>query len=107
MPKVKRSSEDKQKVKANFFNSFNFEEFIPKKFHVLAVILIVIILFLIFLNPLYFGGKTFQSGDINASKSLHTYVENHTDGFTLWNPYIFCGIPAYATSTEAPWFNLL
>jgi len=82
------------------------KNFSQKKFHVLAVVLIVIILFLIFLNPLYFGGKTFQSGDIIASKSLHSYVESHTDGFTLWNPYIFCGIPAYATSTGAPWFNL-
>ena len=38
--------------------------------------------------------------------SIHTYVEHHTGGFTLWNPYIFCGIPAYATSTDGTWFNL-
>ncbi|MCH8171119.1 MAG: YfhO family protein [Bacteroidetes bacterium] len=106
MPKEKKSKKDKQKTRSNFINSFNFDEFIPKKYHTLAVTLTIIILFLIFFNPLYFGGKTFQSGDIIASKSLHSYVENHTDGFTLWNPHIFCGIPAYATSTGARWFNL-
>lgn len=106
MSKTKKLKKDKQKTQPNFINSFNIEEFIPKKYHVLTVILIIIILFLIFFNPLYFGGKTFQSGDIIASKSLHSYVENHTGGFTLWNPYIFGGIPAYATSTGAPWFNL-
>ncbi len=106
MTKAKKLKKDKQNTQPDFFNSFNLDEFIPKKYHPLAVILIIIILFLIFLAPLYFGGKTFQSGDIVASKSLHSYVENHTDGFTLWNPYIFTGIPAYATSTGAPWFNL-
>ncbi|HED06813.1 MAG TPA: hypothetical protein ENI57_01710, partial [Ignavibacteria bacterium] len=86
MSKTKKLKKDKQKTQPNFINSFNIEEFIPKKYHVLTVILIIIILFLIFFNPLYFGGKTFQTGDIIASKSLHTYVENHTGGFTLWNP---------------------
>ncbi|PIW69279.1 MAG: hypothetical protein COW08_08050 [Ignavibacteriales bacterium CG12_big_fil_rev_8_21_14_0_65_30_8] len=106
MAKSKKISNDKKSVKPSVFNSFDLESFLPNKFHLLAVILIIIILFLIFLSPLYFGGKTFQSSDITASKSLHTYVENHSGGFTLWNPYIFCGIPAYATSTEAPWYNL-
>jgi len=26
---------------------------------------------------------------------------------TLWNPYIFCGMPSYALSTGYPWFNFL
>jgi hypothetical protein len=62
---------------------------------------------LAFLNPLYFGGKTFESGDILSAKSFEPYINNHTDGFTLWNPLIFCGMPAYAIGTSNTWFNFI
>ncbi len=96
-----------QKDQETFFNKFSLEEILPVKYHPLAVILVIIILFLIFLNPLYFGNKTFQSGDILASKSLGSYINNHKEGFTLWNPLIFCGMPAYALGTSYLWFNLI
>ncbi|MBK7230076.1 MAG: hypothetical protein IPH97_14670 [Ignavibacteriales bacterium] len=60
-----------------------------------------------FYSPLYFGGKTFQSGDIITSQSSKTYLENHKDGYTLWNPYIFTGMPAYAIATGYKWFNIV
>jgi Bacterial membrane protein YfhO len=88
-------------------NKFNIDNLIPPKFHFLSAIIIILLLFLVFLSPMFFGGKTFQSGDILASKSMVPYIENHKDGFTLWNPLIFCGMPAYAIGTGYLWFNLI
>lgn len=107
MAKVKKRIQKQKENNSSGLAGFDFDELLPKKFHVLAVILIIIILFLIFLNPLYFGNKTFQSGDIVSSSSLRPYVENHEEGYTLWNPYIFLGMPAYAMGVGYKWFNLI
>jgi len=96
-----------KKAEETPFSKFKLEDILPQKYHLLAVILVIIILFLAFLNPLYFGGKTFESGDIISSRSMLPYVENHGPGFTLWNPLIFCGMPAYALGTGYTWFNLI
>ncbi len=56
---------------------------------------------------MYFGGKTFQSGDIIASESAKPYILKDREGFSLWNPHIFCGMPAYSIGTEQTWFNLI
>ena len=103
----KRTKPQKKAVKETFFSKFSLEEFLPQKYHVLAVILIIFILFLIFLNPLYFGNKTFQAGDIITSQGNRMYVDNHGPGYTLWNPYIFCGMPAYALGTAPKLFNII
>ncbi|HEY6906711.1 MAG TPA: hypothetical protein VI230_04545, partial [Ignavibacteriaceae bacterium] len=107
MTKPKKTIQSKKVSSGGFFSNFDFEEILPQKYHALAAILVIIILFLAFLNPLFFGGKTFQSGDILASQSMKSYIDNHGEGFTLWNPYIFCGMPAYAIGTSAKWFNLM
>ncbi len=107
MAKTKKVSRQQQKEPQGFFAKFNLEEILPQKYHVLAVILLIIILFLIFLNPLFFGNKTFQSGDIIAAHSMENYINYHHDGYTLWNPLIFCGMPAYAIGTGFKWFNLI
>ncbi len=96
-----------QKVKEGFLSNFDLESILPQKYHILAVVLIIFILFLAFLSPMYFGGKTFQSGDIIATKSMQPYIEKDRDGFSLWNPHIFCGMPAYGIGTTFPWFNLI
>ena len=107
MGKTKKETKVQKPVKQNFLSRFNINELIPQKYHVLTVALVVIILFLIFLNPLYFGGQTFQSGDIIASESGKPYVLKDREGFSLWNPHIFCGMPAYSIGTEQTWFNLI
>ncbi len=107
MAKSKKTIQSKKNKSEGFFSKLSIEEVLPHKFHALAAILVIIILFLAFLSPLFFGDKTFQSGDIISSKSMHSYIENHGEGFTLWNPYIFCGMPAYAIGTSAKWFNLM
>ena len=106
MSKTKKTSKQK-KTEETFFSKFNFEELLPHKYHALAVILLITILFLIFLNPLYFGDKTFQSGDILSSHSFTNYFKYHKGGYTLWNPLLFCGMPAYAIGTGYKWFNLI
>ena len=107
MAKTKKGSKSQKNVPDSFIAKFNLEEILPQKYHVLAVILVIIILFLIFLNPLFFGNKTFQSGDIISSRSFTNYFKYHKDGYTLWNPLIFCGMPAYAIGTGYKWFNLI
>jgi hypothetical protein len=88
-------------------SGFDINKLIPEKFHNLAAIGLIVLVFIIFFNPMYFGGKSFQSGDIITIKSMTSYVEKDREGFSLWNPYIFCGIPAYATGTELRWWDLI
>ena len=105
--KPKRSTRAEKKNEKTFFNSFSLDKYIPVKYQTLFLLLVILLIFIIFYSPLYFGGKTFQSSDILASRSLHTYIKNHGDGYTLWNPYIFCGMPAYALSVGYKWFNVM
>ncbi|OGU74886.1 MAG: hypothetical protein A2V93_04350 [Ignavibacteria bacterium RBG_16_34_14] len=107
MSKVKKNIKTTVLIQENFLTKFKLDNFIPAKYQVPALIVIIIVLFLLFLNPLYFGNKTFQSGDIISTEALKPYVEKERDGFSLWNPYIFCGMPAYAVSTEVQWFNVI
>jgi hypothetical protein len=54
---------------------------------------------LFFFRDAVFNGKVFTSGDTVASHSFETFVNDARDQgiFPLWNPYIFCGMPAYAS----------
>lgn len=88
-------------------NKFSLDKIIPGKYQTLALLALIFVLFLIYFSPMYFGGKTFQSGDIVTSKSMTNYIEKERDGYTLWNPYIFCGMPAYALGVDFKWFNLI
>ena len=107
MAKTKKNVVTNSPSKESFLNKFKINNFIPPKYHILSAALIAIVLFLIFLNPMYFGGKTFQSGDIIASESAKPYILKDHEEFTLWNPHIFCGMPAYSMGTEKTWFNLI
>jgi len=107
MRKQKKNLEETKSYSESFFSKFDLNEILPQKHHIWVVILIIVLLFLIFLNPLYFGNKTFQSGDIITMESMKSYLEKEREGFSLWNPYIFCGMPAYALSTEPTWFNII
>lgn len=107
MAKSKKETKLQKAEKQTIFSKFEINNIIPHKYHILTVVIIIFILFLIFLNPLYFGGKTFQSGDIIASESAKPYVLKDREGFSLWNPHIFLGMPAYALGTEKTWFNLI
>ena len=88
--KIHKSTKTSKPEKATFFSTFSLSKYIPEKFHISVFILVILALFLFFFTPLYFGGKTFQSGDITTSMSVRTYLGNHTGGYTLWNPYREC-----------------
>ena len=91
--------------KETFLSTFRLSNYIPEKYHTLTFVLMILVLFLIFFSPIYFGGKAFQSGDAITSHSSWTYLESHTDGYTLWDPYVFGGMPAYAIALGTKWFN--
>ncbi len=105
--KIHKSTKTSKPEKATFFSTFSLSKYIPEKFHIPVFIIVILALFLFFFSPLYFGGKTFQSGDIITSQSSKTFVENHTGEYTLWNPYVFGGMPAYALAVGYKWFNLI
>lgn len=107
MTKQKKNIRDTKPQSDSFLARFNINDIIPQKHHPWVVLIIILILFLIFLSPLYFGNKTFQSGDIIVIESMKSYLEKDRDGYTLWNPFIFAGMPAYAITTGFKWFNLI
>lgn len=108
MTKQKKTSGSKTKSeKKTFLNSFSFDRVVPSKYQLPLIIALVLIVFMLFFSSLYFGGKTYESGDIITSKSMETYLAVHEGGYTLWNPYIFCGMPAYALATGFKWFNVI
>jgi hypothetical protein len=77
------------------------QPFIPEKYQDVAAIALILVSIMIFLSPVIFGGKTFVDADTIASHSFDTFVRDAAkDGlFPLWNPYIFCGMPAYGSLT--------
>lgn len=81
-------------------------KFIPEKYQTPALLLLLLLLILIFFSPVTFGDKTTYSGDLIQVKSLREYVNKDRDGVSLWNPYIFCGVPAVATSMSLRWYDL-
>ena len=85
---------------------FSIGKLIPEKYKTPAAILVILILIAIFFAPILFGDKTTQSGDLIQAKSLREYATKERDTFALWNPYIFCGIPAVVTSASIRWFDL-
>ena len=106
MAKVKRQTRTSARA-VQSKTGFNLDKYIPPKYQAPLLLVVIFLIFLIYFAPLYFGGKTFQSGDILTSKSMETYLEADSEGFTLWNPYVFCGMPSYALSIGFKWFNML
>ncbi|UCH66535.1 MAG: YfhO family protein [Ignavibacterium sp.] len=107
MVKKQKKAKQTKREKESFLSTFSFDDYVPNKYQILILAIIICVVFLIFFYPLYFGGKTFQSGDIITSRSMKPYVENHTGDYTLWNPYVFGGMPAYALATGYKWFNVI
>ncbi|RPI01626.1 MAG: hypothetical protein EHM64_15430, partial [Ignavibacteriae bacterium] len=79
------------------------QPFIPQKYQHLASFALIYISLLVFFHAIIFDGKTYQSADSIASHSWETlYKDARAEGiFPLWNPYIFCGMPGYASVTFA------
>jgi hypothetical protein len=85
---------------------FSFGKFIPEKFQTPVLLILILIIILIYFSPVLFGSKTTYSGDLIQVKSLREYATKDRDNFSLWNPNIFCGMPAVATSMSLRWFDI-
>jgi len=74
---------------------------IPVKYQHGAVIVLLFLSLVIFFSQIIFNGKTFLGADTIASHSWDNVLkEANAEGvFPLWNPYIFCGFPGYASLT--------
>jgi len=74
---------------------------IPSKYQHAAAIAVIFVSLIVFFHEIVFEGKVFQGADTIASKSFETYLNDaKAQGiFPLWNPYIFCGMPGYASLT--------
>ncbi len=74
---------------------------IPLKFQHPAAVLAILLSLVVFFNEVVFEGKVFVAADNIASKSFQTLVSDAEQQgiFPLWNPYIFCGMPGYASLT--------
>ncbi|MCF8414258.1 MAG: hypothetical protein K9G44_12635, partial [Melioribacteraceae bacterium] len=100
--KAKRSKKNISE-KRQSKNRFGIEigEKIPEKYHNIAGLGIIVLALMLFLSPLYFGDKTFQSGDVITQSSYQTFFESSDN--TTWNPYIFCGMPMFGS---AGWYDI-
>jgi hypothetical protein len=76
-------------------------DIIPPKYQHAAALGILFLSLLVFFHSIVFDGKTYESPDSNASHSWETLSKDaQAEGvFPLWNSYIFCGMPGYASLT--------
>lgn len=72
---------------------------IPQRFQHATAITVIFLSLVVFFHSLVFDGKVFLAADNIASKSFETYLSDteKLGEFPLWNPYIFCGMPGYAS----------
>ncbi|MDP3581264.1 MAG: hypothetical protein Q8S39_04970, partial [Ignavibacteria bacterium] len=85
---------------------FSLSKSIPEKFQTPALLIVLLIMILIFFSPVMFGDKTTSAGDLIQVKSLREYSDKARDTYSLWNPHIFCGMPAVVTSASPRMFDL-
>lgn len=83
-----------------------FESFLKKYPNLLCIALIILVLAVFFREAL-FKDRVFLVPDNISSLVYKTYVENaraqHIN--TFWNPYIFCGMPAWGSFTPGGGFG--
>jgi len=70
---------------------------------------VIFVLLLIFFNQVLFGGKTLLPPDSLAARSYRPFVQDALKRgvYPLWNPYIFSGMPSFASLSSAPYVDLL
>jgi hypothetical protein len=97
---AKNAKEQTRSVKATTAD----HPLIPLKLQHPAAMFFLYLCLLIFFHSIVFDGKTYQSVDTIASHSWETLLKDaQVEGiYPLWNPYIFCGMPGYASLTFSP-----
>lgn len=106
MPKKEKINHESGKKKLNFKKAVDYWYSIPEKLKTPILFAFILFLLIVFYSPVIFGDKTIQSMDVLQNKALREYTSKEKDGFTLWNPHVYCGIPAYATAVASRTFDL-
>ncbi len=102
MSKNPRLNRAKNKQTDTDLNKFSLDKIVPPKYQVGVALFFIAILFVIFFAPFFFSGKTVASGDIlNEMSNKNFYAKAK---LFLWNPYIFCGMPAFG---KIGWFDII
>lgn len=75
-----------------------------KKYPALFSFGLILILLLIFFREVLFENKTFLPPDAITSQCFKTFIQGalHQGIYPLWNPYIFCGMPSFASLSSVP-----
>ncbi len=73
--KQKKISKKTKTEKESTLAAFSFDKLVPSKYQLIVIAALILFVFLFFYSPLYFGGKTFQSGDIITSQNSKTYLD--------------------------------
>jgi len=100
------TKQQKKQTRKSSEIGFSFDKIIPEKYQTLFFLSVIFVLIIIFFSPVVFGGKTIASADFLQGKSLREYATKERDGLSLWNPHIFCGMPAVVTALSPRWFDL-
>ena len=91
-------------------NSDNEKPLIPTRYQHLTAVVVLLVSLVIFFHTAIFEGKVFVSPDIEAAHTFSTLLKDaKAEGiFPLWNPYIFCGMPGFASLTFSGgrWYDL-
>jgi len=110
MAKKKRSRTSKKKsnISQKSQQSGVFNEFLNRHPNFVPIAVLFVLL-LIFFNEVIFGGKTFLPPDAINSASHQPFVQDALKRgiYPLWNPYIFSGMPSFASLQSAPFVDLL
>jgi Bacterial membrane protein YfhO len=84
---------------------------VPQKYETPILVALILVLLVVFLHKAFFENQVFISVDINASKSLDGFIQQaKSEGvFPLWIPYIFGGMPSFASLLTAGnrWYDLV
>ncbi len=93
MGKIEKQSDRTKELSAT--------DLIPLKYQHIAAVVFIYLSLIIFFNSIVFENKTYQSADMTAAHSWDTFRNDSKEEnvLPLWNPYIFCGMPGFASLT--------
>ncbi|HDL18201.1 MAG TPA: hypothetical protein ENH29_04020, partial [Bacteroidetes bacterium] len=106
--KRKKKSQKPEKTTSVKIDISSVSSFFDKHPHALPMILLLALL-LLFFNQMMFSGKTLLPPDKVTSISYEPFVQQSfkSGEYPLWYPYIFSGMPSFASLTRAPFVDIL
>lgn len=108
-PKRKPSSKKRRKnSNVNAKNQMRFKQFLQSHPNLLPMAVLFILL-VVYFQEVFFGFKTFLPPDTLSSKSILQFREEALSNwiYPLWNPFVFCGMPSFASLQTTPFVDIL